>query len=254
MQPRYGVWARPRGGLEVSFSSADPSKVVLEALRLREAGLVEGVHFTVCASKGGVWHVRIRIASLIRVAWLSDHGSGRQRELAAALVEHVLRSAAERGGEVYERVVEIVEAGVAKGSLRLAGLVSEVRVGGRRCIVKVFGCSAAVGASGLLHIAVSAEVGGVFSTYVFSFGRWFGNPAIRGFAYADRHAPRGREADAERLVALVAALTGKRPKVSRSKRGKIAAMLSREHLYRLVRYAELAEAVETWLTTAYSSP
>jgi hypothetical protein len=41
-------------------------------------------------------------------------------------VEHVLRSAAERGGEVYERVVEIVETGVAMGSLKLAGLVSEV--------------------------------------------------------------------------------------------------------------------------------
>jgi len=48
MQP--GVWIRPR--LEVRFSPADPSKAASEAPRLR--WLVEGVHFTVGASRSGV--------------------------------------------------------------------------------------------------------------------------------------------------------------------------------------------------------
>jgi len=62
------------------------------------------------------------------------------------------------------------------------------------------------------------------------------------------------EADAERLVAPVTVLTGKRPNVPHSKMGKITIMLRGEHLYRLVRYAELADAVETWPATAHSSP
>jgi len=45
---------------------------------------------------------------------------------------------------------------------------------------------------------------------------------------------------------VVKALTGERPKAVR--RGKIKIKLNMVHLSRLARYAELAEAVETWLT------
>jgi hypothetical protein len=244
MWPRYGVWVRPGGRLEVKFYSADPSRVALEMLRLREMGLVEGVHFTAKATKSRSWCIYVRKAGLIRAAWLSVRGSGRQRELAADFVDHVLRRAREAGEKTYKKVLEIVETGASIGSLKLAGFMGEAWVGRKRYVVKAFGCSVAVGASGLLHVAVSAEVGGVVDVYVFSFGRW---SSIRGFAYADAHAPGGREADAERLVALVAALTGKRPKVMRNKRGKITVMLRGEHLYRLARYAELTDAIEKWL-------
>jgi len=128
--------------------------------------------------------------------------------------------------------------------------VKEVWKGKRKLVVKTFGCTAAVGGSGLLHIAVAAEVGGVEDVYVFSFGR-FGK-MILSFARARANAPGGREANAERFAALVKALTGKKPKVLRSSRGKITIMLSKTHLYRLARYVELAETVETWLAETFS--
>ena len=68
-----------------------------------------------------------------------------------------------------------------------------------------------------------------------------------GFAVARADAPGGREADAERLSALIKALTGKRPRVHRMKDGRIVMECGREHLDGLARYAELAEAIGRWL-------
>ncbi len=246
--PGYRVQVKPNGALEVRYTSVDSSRIVLEAKRLREIGLMEGRHFTVNTSRNGKMY--IRRAGLIRIAWLSARGSGRQQELAAELVESILQRAKERGEEVYEKAAKIVEEGRSWGSLRLAGFVKEVWVGRKKHVVKALGCNAAVGGSGLLHIAVSAEVDGVVGVYVFSFGRF--NMLIRGFAYAGAKAPGSRETDAERLLVLVKALTGKRPKAVRSKRGKITIMLRRVHLYRLTRYAELAEAVEMWLAETFA--
>ncbi len=255
--PRYDVQVKLSGALEVRYSSAVLSRIMLEAKKLREMGLEEGKHFTVNSSRNGRMYIYIRRTGLIRAAWLSVRGSGRQRELAAAFVEHILQRAWEacRGKEpcaVYEKAEEIIEDGKAWSSLTLRGLVREVWVGKKRHVVKTLGCSVAVGGSGLLHIAVSAEVDGVVGVYVFSFGRFSRLGLIRGFAYADAKAPGGRVADAVRLLALVKALTGKRPKVVHSKRGKITIMLRRVHLYRLTRYAELAEAVEMWLAETFT--
>ncbi len=243
--PRYSVQVKLSGALEVRYTSIVPNRIVLEAKRLREMGLMEGRHFTVNSSRNGRMYIYIRRAGLVRAAWLSVRGSGERQKLAAEFVEHILQRAWEAGEEVYEKAKEIIEEGKAWGSLRLGGFVREVWVGKRRRVVKTSGCSVAVGGSGLLHIAVSAEVDGVVGVYVLSFGRFGGS--ILGFAYARADAPGGREADAERLLALVKALTGKRPKVLRGKRGKITIKLRRVHLYRLTRYAELAEAVEAWL-------
>ena len=76
---------------------------------------------------------------------------------------------------------------------------------------------------------------------------WSHSEAL-GFAVA--RADAGREADAERLSALIKALTGREPGVRRRSDGAIEVVYSREHLESFMRYAELAEAVERWLEEA----
>jgi hypothetical protein len=65
-----------------------------------------------------------------------------------------------------------------------------------------------------------------------------------GFAAARADAPGGRETDAERLVAVIKALTGVEPKIRRMKDGTIVIVCYREHLEGFRRFAELAEAIE----------
>jgi hypothetical protein len=244
--PRYSVRVKPGEALEVRYSSAVLSRIVLETKKLREMVLKEGVHFTINSLRNGVMYIYVRIGGLIRAAWLSVHGSGEQQKLAARFVEYILQRAWEAGEEVYEKAKEIIEEGKARGSLTLKNFTREVWMGKEKHVVKTFGCSVAVGESGLLHVAVLAEIGGVEGVRVFSFGK--SGRSVLGFAAARANAPGGKEADAKRFVALVKALTGKRPKVVRSKRGKVTIMLYSTHLYRLIRYAELAEAIEVWLT------
>jgi len=66
-----------------------------------------------------------------------------------------------------------------------------------------------------------------------------------------RYGAKGRayireEADAERLSALIKALTGKEPRVYRVG-GRIIIECYEGHLEGLARYAELAEAIRRWL-------
>ena len=68
-----------------------------------------------------------------------------------------------------------------------------------------------------------------------------------GYAVARADAPGGREADAERLSALIKALTGKKPRIRRKKNGQIMIECGREHLDGFARFAELADAIEKWL-------
>jgi hypothetical protein len=74
-------------------------------------------------------YVRILRDGLEHVAWLSEHGSGRQRELAAEFVEYILQRAWETGKEVYEKANKIVEEGMSRGSLTLKGFAKRVEVG-----------------------------------------------------------------------------------------------------------------------------
>ncbi len=55
------------------------------------------------------------------------------------------------------------------------------------------------------------------------------------------------EADAERLAALIKALTGKEPWIRRMKNGRIMIVCGREHLDGFARFAELVDAIEKWL-------
>jgi len=68
-----------------------------------------------------------------------------------------------------------------------------------------------------------------------------------GYAVARADAPGGREADAERLAAVIKALTGKEPRIRRRSDGTIEIICNREHLDGLARFAELADAIRRWL-------
>jgi len=180
-------------------------------------------------------------------AWLSIYGSGEQQRLAAEFVKYILQRAEEEGKKVYKKAREIVEEGRARGSLRLEGFERVVK--GR--LVRVLGGGAEFdeGRSGknLLRIQITAEVDGVRSEYEITFGRYGRNNAARGRTYARADAPGGREADAERLAAVIKALTGKEPWIRRMKDGTIMIVCGRAHLEGFKHYAELTDAVERWL-------
>jgi hypothetical protein len=194
-------------------------------------------------------------------AWLSIYGSGGQRELAADFVEYILERAEKAGDDVYEKAKEIVKEGRSWGSLTLRGFEGRVEVGGREHVVKVIGGGAEFdegrGGKTLLRIRITAEVGRVegehtivdrvVREYTITFGRRGRNNAAVGFAVVRADAPEVREADAERLAAVVEALTGVKPRVYRMKDGAIIIECGRKHLEGFARYAELAGAIERWL-------
>jgi len=262
--PRYEMELARSGALRVRFRSPNPDSIQREVKRLREMGLEEGVHFSARMPEGGEkGYVSILREGLAYAAWLSEHGSGRQRELAAEFIRYILERAEEEGEKVYEKAKEIVKEGKERGSLRLEGFEKEVEVDGRRYVVKVIGGGAEFdkGRSGkkLLRIRITAEVGRVegehtivdrvVREYTITFGR-YGNNAVVGFATARADAPDGREADAERLSALIEALTGVKPNIRRIKDGTIVIECYGGHLEGFMRFAELADAIEKWLEEA----
>ncbi len=99
----------------------------------------------------------------------------------------------------------------------------------------------------LLRIKITAEVGGVRSEYTITYGRYGRKNMTSGFAYASAKAPGGREADAERLAAVIKALTGKEPRIHRMKDGRIMIECYGGHLEGFMRFAELVDAIEKWL-------
>jgi len=132
-------------------------------------------------------------------------------------------------------------------------------VNGKTYVVKVRGGEAVEedrGGKPLLRIKITAEVGRVkgehivdrvVREYTITFGRYGDDNETRGFAYARADAPGGREADAERLAAVIEALTGVKPKVYRRSDGDIEIICGREHLHGFMRYTELVDAIEKWL-------
>jgi hypothetical protein len=142
--------------------------------------------------------VYVRREGLAYVAWLSVHGSGRQRELAAEFVEYILQRAKEAGEEVYEKVEEVVKEGKERGSLTLKGFEKEVEVDGKKHVVKVLGGGAEFdeGRSGepLLRIRITAEVDGVVREYEITFSRRRADNKAVGYAMARTDAPGGKEA------------------------------------------------------------
>jgi hypothetical protein len=244
--PKYEV-GLVEGALVVRFASPNPGSIEREAQRLRDMGLVEGVHFSVKTPEGGKnGYVSILKEGLAYAAWLSVYGKDeQQRRLAAEFVEYILQRAEKEGEDVYEKATKIIEEGKTRGSLKLEGFEERVEVEGREYVVKVIGGGAEfdVGRSGkkLLRIRITAEVDGVRREYAITFGRYGSNNAAKGFAYVSE------ETDAERLAAVVEALTGVKPKIRRRSDGIIELVCGRAHLEGFKRFAELADAIEKWL-------
>ena len=108
----------------------------------------------------------------------------------------------------------------------------------------------------LLRIRITAEVGRVEGEhivdrvereYTITYGRRGKLNAIMGFAVVRADAPGGREADAERLAAVIKALTGKEPRIRRMKSGEVIVECYREHLDGFMQYAELVNSIIKWL-------
>jgi hypothetical protein len=171
--------------------------------------------------------------------------------LAADFVKLILKRAEKAGKEVYEKAREIIEEGKARGSLTLKGFEKKVEVDGKEHMVKVIDGGAEFdesrGGKKLLRIRITAEVNGVRREYVITYGRYGAGNKSEGFATAMGVTPGDREADAERLAALIKALTDKEPKVYRMKNGEIKIVCYREHLEGFMCFAELAEAIAKWL-------
>jgi hypothetical protein len=215
-------------------------------------GLVEDVHFSVkMPEEGHNGYVRILRESLAYAARLSEHGSERQRELAAEFVDYILQRAKEKGEKVYEKASEIIEEGKARGSLRLESFERKVEVNGKEHLVKVIGWGAEFEKSQsgkkLLKIRITAEVDGIKSDYTITFSRYGRTNTVEGFTIAGADAPGGREADAERFSALIKALTGKEPRIRHMKDGRIKIVCYEGHLEGFRRFTELADDIEKWL-------
>ena len=255
--PKYYVGLARSGALVVRFASPNLDSIQQVARRLNEIGLVEVEHFSMkMPEEGRDGYVRILREGLAYAAWLSEHGSGRQRELVAEFVDYILQRAKEKGEKVYEKAREIVEKGKARGSLRLEGLERKVEVNGKEHVVKVIGWGAELEKSQsgkkLLKIRITAEINNVKSDYTITFSRYGRTNTAEGFAIARADAPDGREADAgetdaERYSALIKALTGKEPNVYRMKDGRIKIACYEGHLEGFRRFTELADAIEEWL-------
>jgi hypothetical protein len=253
--PQYGVGLTRSGALLVRFGSTSPSNIEREAQRFRDMGLEEGRHFTVKMPEGDSHgYVRILREGLAYAAWLSVYGSDEQQRMAAEFVKYILERAREEGNDVYEKASKIIEEGMSRGSLRLEGFEGVVEVGGREHLVKVIGGGAEFkrgrGGGKLLRIRITAEVDGVRRDYTITYGRRGRDNAAVGRAVARADAPGGREADAERLAAVIKALTGEEPRVRRMKDGQIIIECYRGHLEGFLRYTELAEAIKKWLEAA----
>ena len=249
--PRYKV-RLVEGALVVRYETTNSGNVERAAQRFRDMGLEGGRHFTVKMLEGGrKGYVSVLKEGLERAAWLSEHGSERQRELAAEFVEYILQRAGDEGEDVYRKVLEVVKEGRARGSLRLEGFEKRVEVEGGEHVVKVIdgGAEFEESESGklLLRIKITAEVDDVKSEYAITFGRRGGGNAVEGRTTARADAPGGREADAERFSALVEALTGKKPRIQKKSDGTIELVCGRKHLEGFMRYAELADAIAKWL-------
>jgi hypothetical protein len=257
--PKYEV-GLDKGAPMVRFTSTNPDNIEQEAQWLRNMGLKEDVHFSVKMPDGGkAGYVRIHKAGLMYLARLSVRSKDKQqREQAAVFVNYILRKAENKGEGVYEKVKKIIAEGRARGSLKLERFEKWVEVNGKTYFVKVTsGEAVEENQNGklLLRIKITAEVGYVKDgqieyrverEYTITYSRQRADNAAKGVAYA-RADPDGREADAERLAAVIEALTGVKPMVYRRSDDKIMIVCGRKHLDGFMRYAELVDVIESWL-------
>jgi Fe2+ transport system protein FeoA len=265
--PKFHVRLKD-GALEVRFSSTDPDSIEQVAQRLEEMGLKRGVHFTVrMPDNGKIGYVSILTEGLAYATYLSVRGKNKQqRDLADEFVKLILRRAeeeskdvhekAEEGKDVYKKALEIVNEGKSWGSLKLEDFEKEVEVNGKTYVVKVRGGEAVEekqNGKTLLRIKIKAEVGRVEDghtverEYTITFSKYGAGNKVRSDTYAGGNTPEVREAEAERLSALIEALTGKKPTIRRMKGGRIMIICYGGHLEGFMRFEELVETILKWL-------
>jgi hypothetical protein len=262
--PKYNV-RLAKGALMVTFTSTNSDSIEREVQRLEKMGLKRGDHFTVKMPDGGKkGYVNILTEGLAYAAWLSENSEDKeQRELAEAFIKLILQRAKEadggRCGEVCKKVKEIVNEGKSWSSQELERFGGRAEVNGKTYFVKVIGGEAVEeeqNGKTLLRIKIKAEVGRVqgavvvdrvVSEYTITYSRRGRHNAAVGFATARGDTPEVREADAERLAAVIEALTGKKPKIRRKKNGQIIIECYRGHLEGFMRYKELAGTIKNWL-------
>jgi hypothetical protein len=145
------------------------------------------------------------------------------------------------------------------GSQTPENFEKRVEVNGKTYVVNVKGREAVEedrGGRKLLRIKITAEVicvgdgcivDRVEREYTITYSRRGKLNAVVGYVTARADAPGGREADAERLAAVIEALTGKKPKIRRRSDGAIVIECYREHLEGFMRYKELTGAIKNWL-------
>ncbi len=251
--PKYSV-GLAKGALEVRFGSSNPDSIRREAQRLEKMGLERDVHFSVkMPEEGRYGYVSILREGIEHIAWLSVRGKGEQQKLAEDFVKHILRRAKGAGDDVHEKVKKIIEEGMLRGSQTLRDLEKWVEVSGKTYVVKVIGGGAEIEErqddKPLLRIRITAEVGRVegehivgrvVREYTITYSRRGGDNAAVAYAFAEVD-------DAERLAAVIEALTDKKPRIYRMKNGKIKIVCYREHLQGFMRYAELADPIKKWL-------
>jgi hypothetical protein len=256
--PKYYVGLANSGALVVIFASPNSDSIEREAQRLEKIGLKRGDHFTVkMPGEGRDGYVYIRKEGLAYAAWLSENSEDKeQRELARGFVELILRRAEEADGgecgEVCKKVKEIVNEGKSWSSQELERLEGKAEVNGKTYFVKVIGGEAVEeeqNGKTLLRIKIKAEVGRVkdgqiedrvVSEYTITYSRHGRKNMAVGRAVVSA-------ADAERLVAVIEALTGRKPKTYRRSDDKIEIKCYGGHLEGFMRYKELAGTIKNWL-------
>jgi hypothetical protein len=217
------------GALEVSFRSTSRKSVEDVVREFKAMGLVEGVHFAVrWGGEGG--RVYLLAEGVRRLAWVSTHGEGEQRQRAAEFLKFLEERAKAKGAGVLRKLEALVEEGRSRGALRLVGL--------ERDGVKVLGVEAEEKGD-KLYVTLRAEVDGAAGEYKITLYR-----GKRGIRYL-RFYVRGEEAVA-RAVKLIEVLTGERPSVVEMPDGRTMIKGSGRYIDALARYEELREAIERW--------
>jgi len=151
----------------------------------------------------------------------------KERKTANEFLEFLVKRADVEGKEVRKRIEELINGGKSKGAFADARQAKDVEFGwGSQTVksaVKINDVETWIegeSEKSKLRILVRAEVDGVKGESTFTFFRGFRDEVL-SYTYARAGAPGGRGEDAERIAAVVKAMTEKEPAVNRRKDRKI---------------------------------
>jgi len=250
---KFSLKLTESGALEVSFKSTQRENIKSLKHKLETLGLRESEHFTVTWLEGGrLGYLYITREGIKEVAHIARHGPEPQRLRAALLIEHLRKRAETKGGNVLQKLEELVREGESRGALSAEGLKAEVAIEweGDHIVIPVeVRKLEAWEDEDKIRIKVKAVVDGVEGEWVMTFFRYGRTNAVIGYTNTRDDAPGGRTEDAKRIIALVKTLTGEEPNIKRDKYGKIKQIVyTRRHLEAAMKYVEIAETIKRWLS------